>query len=348
MWQRADQGSLTRFRPPASGRLSIPNSDLTVGPSSQIKPAFCGICGTDLHEYLGGPNLIPSEKPHPLTHETLPLTIGHEFSGTIEEVGDDVTRLKVGDRVCVQPTIYDGDCLSCRRGLVNCCDQNGFIGLSGWGGGMSEHIVVPQDSVKKLPDNVSLEIGALVEPLSVGWHAVSISPYKKGDCVLVLGGGPIGLAVVQVLRAQECDTIIVSEISSRRMQYAKEFGAHHVVDHGAGVDLAFDAAGVQVGLDSALCSIKARGMLVNIAIWEKRATLNMNDIVFRERAYMGTATFALGDFEQVIDAISSGGTFAQTMGRHFANEHRKIDAGRNDYKKDQDERDRGEGVQRTH
>jgi threonine dehydrogenase-like Zn-dependent dehydrogenase len=297
--------------------------------------------------------LIPSEKPHPLTHETLPLTIGHEFSGTIEEIGDDVTRLKVGDRVCVQPTIYDGDCLSCRRGLVNCCDQNGFIGLSGWGGGMSEHIVVPQDSVKKLPDNVSLEIGALVEPLSVGWHAVSISPYKKGDCVLVLGGGPIGLAVVQVLRAQECDTIIVSEISSRRMQYAKEFGAHHVVDpskgdlvaevkrltHGAGVDLAFDAAGVQVGLDSALCSIKARGMLVNIAIWEKRATLNMNDVVFRERAYMGTATFALGDFEQVIDAISSGGTFVQTMGRNFANEHRKIDAGRNDYEKDQDERD---------
>jgi threonine dehydrogenase-like Zn-dependent dehydrogenase len=265
--------------------------------------------------------LIPNETPHPITHETLPLTIGHEFSGTVEEVGDDVIRLKAGDRVCVQPTIYDGECLSCKRGLVNCCDKNGFIGLSGWGGGMSEHIVVPQDSVKKLPDNVSLEVGALVEPLAVGWHAVSISPYKAGDRVLVLGGGPIGLAVVQALRARACDTIIVSEISPRRKQYAKEFGAHHVVDpskddlvaeitrltHAEGVDLAFDAAGVQVGVDSAMLAIKARGMLVNIAIWEKRATLNMNDIVFRERAYMGTATFALGDFEQVIDAISTGG-----------------------------------------
>ena len=185
---------------------------------------------------------------------------------------------------------------------------------------MSEHIVVPQDAVKKLPDNISLEVGALVEPLAVGWHALSISPYKPGDRVLVLGGGPIGLAVVQVLKAQGCDTIIVSEISPRRRQYAKEFGAHHVIDpskddvvaevkrltHGEGVEIAFDAAGVQIGLDSAMLAIKARGTLVNIAVWEKRATLNINHLVFRERSYLGTACYALGDFELVIDAISTG------------------------------------------
>jgi threonine dehydrogenase-like Zn-dependent dehydrogenase len=286
----------------------------------QIKPAFCGICGTDLHEFLGGANLIPKDTPHPITGETLPLALGHEFSGTIEEVGEGVQDLKAGDRICVQPTIYDNECLSCKRGLVNCCDKNGFVGLSGWGGGMSEHVVVPQDSVKKLPDNVSLEVGALVEPLAVGWHAVSISPYKPGDRVLVLGGGPIGLAVVQALKARACDTIIVSEISPRRKQYAKEFGAHHVIDpskedvvkevqrltNGEGADIGFDAAGAQIGVDTAMRAIKARGMLVNIAVWEKRATLNMNDLVFRERAYMGVACYALGDFEQVIDAISTG------------------------------------------
>ncbi len=264
--------------------------------------------------------MIPKDTPHPITNETLPLALGHEFSGIVEEVGEEVQGFNAGDRVCVQPTIYDGECLSCRRGLVNCCDKNGFIGLSGWGGGMSEHIVVPQDSVKKLPDNVSLEIGALVEPLAVGWHAVSISPYKPGDQALVVGGGPIGLAVVQVLKAKGCDNIIVSEISPRRKQYAKEFGAHHVIDpskddavaevkrltNGEGVDIAFDAAGVQVGLDTAMLAIKARGMVVNIAVWEKRATLNMNHLVFRERAYMGIACFALGDFEQVIEAISTG------------------------------------------
>ena len=271
--------------------------------------------------------MIPKDTPHPITNETLPLTLGHEFSGTVEEVGEDVQGLKGGDRVCVQPTIYDDECLSCRRGLVNCCDKNGFIGLSGWGGGMSEHVVVPQHSVKKLPDNVSLEVGALVEPLAVGWHAVSISPYKPGDRVLVLGGGPIGLAVVQALRARSFDTIIVSEISPRRKQYAREFGAHHVIDpnkddvvkevqrftHGEGVDVAFDAAGVQVGVDAAMLAVKARGMVVNIAVWEKRATLNMNELVFRERAYMGVACFALGDFEQVIDAISTGRNIVQIM-----------------------------------
>ena len=98
----------------------------------KVKPKFCGICGTDLHEFLGGANLIPEQgNPHPITGETLPLTIGHEFSGLVEEVGEGVTHVKKGDRVCVQPTIYEGDCRACKRGLVNCCDKNGFIGLSG-------------------------------------------------------------------------------------------------------------------------------------------------------------------------------------------------------------------------
>jgi len=165
-----------------------------------------------------------------------------------------------------------------------------------------------------------LEIGALIEPLAVGWHAVVISPFKEGDSVLVLGGGPIGLAVVQALVGKGCKNIILSEVSGKRREFAKQFGAHHTIDptkvdlvdeverltDGQGADVAFDAAGVQVAVDTAFKAIKARGTLVNIAVWEKRATLNMNDIVFRERGYMGVATYALGDFEAVIDAISSG------------------------------------------
>ncbi|KAK7905458.1 hypothetical protein LTR67_000180 [Exophiala xenobiotica] len=286
----------------------------------KISPKFCGICGSDLHEYLGGANLIPDKSPHPITGETLPLTLGHEFSGIVEEVGEGVSHVSKGDRVCIQPTIYDGDCRACRRGLVNCCDKNGFVGLSGWGGGLAEHMVVPASCVKPLPDNISLEVGALIEPLAVGWHAVDISPYKDGDAALVLGGGPIGLAVVQALAGKGCKTIIVSEVSGRRRQFAQQFGAHHVIDptavdvveevdrltDGEGADVGFDAAGVQVAVDSAFKAIKARGTLVNIAVWEKRAALQMNDVVFRERAYMGVATYALGDFEAVINAISTG------------------------------------------
>ncbi|KAJ4386866.1 hypothetical protein N0V93_009764 [Gnomoniopsis smithogilvyi] len=287
----------------------------------QLSPQFCGICGTDLHEFLGGANIIPSAgHPHPITGETLPLTIGHEFSAIVDAVGEGITHVQPGDRVCVQPTIWDDECRSCKRGLVNCCDSNGFLGLSGWGGGMAETTLAPATAVKRLPDNISLEVGALIEPLAVGWHAVSISPYKEGDSVLVIGGGPIGLCTVQALISRGCKNVIVLEVAKRRREFATQFGAHHVIDPtsvdvvtevekltgGLGADLGFDCAGVQVAVDSAFKAIKARGMLVNVAVWEKRATLNMNDIVFRERAYMGVATYDLGDFEAVIEAISAG------------------------------------------
>ena len=123
----------------------------------KIVPAWCGICGSDLHEYVSGPNLCPT-KPHPITGETVPLTFGHEFSGRIEELGEGVSdKWKVGDRVVVQPIIYDGDCGACKDGLINCCYKNGFVGLSGWGGGLSEHIVVPEYAVYSVPDNVGLD-----------------------------------------------------------------------------------------------------------------------------------------------------------------------------------------------
>ncbi|KPI39178.1 (R,R)-butanediol dehydrogenase [Cyphellophora attinorum] len=282
---------------------SIPIPKLTTPSHVLIRPAFCGICGSDLHEYLGGANLIPSENPHPITGETLPLTLGHEFSGIVEDVGDQVKGVKKGDRVCVQPIIYDDDCRSCKRGLHNCCDKNGFVGLSGWGGGLSELMAVPESCVKKLPENVSLEVGALIEPLAVGWHAVDISPWKKGDAALVLGGGPIGLAVVQALVGRGCDNIIVSEVSGKRRQFAKQFGATHVVDP-VKEDIVARVEELTGGLGAD--ALKARGTLVNIAVWEKRAQLQMNEIVFRERGYMGVATYSLGDFEAVLEAISSG------------------------------------------
>ncbi len=143
---------------------------------------------------------------------------------------------------------------------------------------------------------------------------------KKGDKVLVLGGGPVGLAVIQCLKARGAETIIASEVSPRRKEFAKQFGAHHVLDPteddivarvreicgGVGADLAFDAAGVQAGLNQALKAIRAQGTLVNIAVWEKPAQLQMNDLVFRERKYIGTTTFVAGDFRRVLDAIAEG------------------------------------------
>jgi threonine dehydrogenase-like Zn-dependent dehydrogenase len=185
---------------------------------------------------------------------------------------------------------------------------------------LAEHIVVPTSTLYHLPDNVPLEIGALVEPLAVGWHAVKISGFKKGDAVLVMGGGPIGISVILALKARSADKIIVSEVSRKRREYALKFGADYVIDptkedvvkrcrelcDGAGVHIAYDCAGVQAALDQAVHSTRARGMIVNIAIWEKSCTLVPNDLTFKERRYQGVATYSIGDFEEVINAISSG------------------------------------------
>lgn len=236
-------------------------------------------------------------------------------------------KFKKGDRVVVQPIIYDGTCGACEAGLINCCYSNGFVGLSGYGGGLAEYIVLNESFVFKLPDNVPLEIGALVEPLSVAWHAVKLGEVSPDESVLVLGGGPIGLAVVLSLRAKGVTKIIVSEVAERRKQFAKEFGAQHILDptkediparcrelcEGQGVHKVFDAAGVQAGLDGAIDAVRARGTIINIAVWEKPVTIDMQKMTFKERKYVGIATYAAGDFDEVMSAISDGSLKPQPM-----------------------------------
>lgn len=275
----------------------------TVGPGQvRLAPKFCGICGSDLHEYLDGPILMPTpDRPHPISKEGLPLTMGHEFAGVVQEVGEGVADVCAGDRVCVLPLMYDGDCGACARGIVNCCDNRGVVGVSGWGGGLSEGVVLPAACVKKLPDSMPLEVGALVEPLAVGWHAVDCSPFRVGDTALVLGAGPIGLAVVQALVGKGCGRIIVSEVSTRRSEFALAFGAHYAINPakesmvarvaeitcGDMADIAYDAAGVAVAVGQAFDSLKVRATLVNIAVWGRDLPVPMNKISFREIRYTG-------------------------------------------------------------
>lgn len=273
----------------------------------------------DLHEYLGGPTFSPTN-PHPVTQETIPITLGHEFSGVVTELGPGVSSFSVGQQVVVQPTIYCDACQACIAGVENVCYNGGFIGLSGGGGGLSDSVVVPERAVLRLPDNVPLDVGALVEPLSVAWHAISASPLAKDSVVLILGGGPIGLAIVQCLVSLGTKKIIVSEVSSSRQRFAREFGAHHVVDPKTydlvaiskelsgsdGPDIVFDCAGVPASLTTACTAVKARGTVVNIAIWEKEVPFNPNMLVFREAKYTAVLGYQRKDFQAVIDQIAAG------------------------------------------
>lgn len=178
----------------------------------KIKVKWCGICGSDLHEYLGGPIFIPVDQPHPLTNEIAPVTLGHEFSGEIVEIGEGVSDYQVGDRVVVEPIFATHG----HQGAYNLDENMGFLGLAGGGGGFSEYVSVDTELLHKLPDELSYEQGALVEPSAVALYAVRSSKVQAGDTAAVFGCGPIGLLVIEALKAAGATDIYAVELSPER------------------------------------------------------------------------------------------------------------------------------------
>ncbi|KAI1284728.1 dehydrogenase [Xylaria sp. FL0933] len=310
----------------------------------KIQPAFVGICGTDLHEYESQTFIPKPGAPHPLSNESAPVTLGHELSGTVVEIGSDVSTsadLKVGDRVAVFPLLYCRTCVPCKEGFPNCCVTTGFLGLSGCGGGLSDYICVPPEAVFKLPDSISLEVGALVEPLAIAWHAVSESGITAGHASLVYGTGPIGLAVIQCLKAIGAGDIIAVEVAPRRQQSARQFGATYVLDPtlvdvvheareltgGYGPAVAFDCAGAPSSPDSAARAVCSRGTVVNLATWKQPILFNPNNLLLHERKYVGSLGYHLDDFSHVIDAINAGRLRPESMITSKISIHRVVEDG---------------------
>ena len=278
----------------------------------KIEVKYCGICGSDLHEYLGGPIFIPVDKPHPYTGEKAPLVMGHEFSGEVVEVGPEITKFKVGDRVTVEP-IHAKDGL---KGKYNLDPNLNFIGLAG-GGGFSEYVVVNEDQAHKLPDNVDFEQGALTEPAAVGLYAVRQSRIQAGDTAAVFGCGPIGLLVIDALRAAGASRIFAVELSPERQAKAKELGAI-VVDPskedavesirrqtGGGVNVSFEVTGVPVVLQQSLEAAEKGGELVVVSIWEQPATIHPNEIVIQEKTMKGVIAYR-DVFPKVLELMGKG------------------------------------------
>lgn len=285
----------------------------------KIKVSYCGICGSDLHEYLAGPIFIPVEEPHPISKDKAPIVMGHEFAGVVAAVGEDVTGIKVGDRVCVELIYSCGTCHSCRKGHYNVCEQLGFIGLSGGLGGFSEYSVVPSKMIHKIPDNMTWEQAALVEPAAVAVHAVRQSDMKIGDSVAVIGTGPIGLLVIQAAKAAGASKIAAVEVSPERRDFAEQAGADLVIDplerepveaikeftNGLGVDVAFEVAGIEATIHTAIESTKPEGNVVNISIWEKPASIPVNQFILTERKMTSIIAYR-NIFPQVIQLIANG------------------------------------------
>jgi len=284
-----------------------------------IDIAWCGICGTDLHEFLEGPIFIPAKgHPHPLTHEEEPVTMGHEFSGTISALGDGITDLTVGEHVVVEPYFVCGECALCKAGRYNLCTKMGFIGLAGGGGGLSEKIVVDRRWVHPVGD-IPLDEAALIEPLSVGHHAFVRSGAKAGDVAFVGGAGPIGLLLSAVLKAEGL-TVIVSELSEARKAKALSTGiADHVLDPnkddiaarvleltgGLGADVCFECSSVNAVLDQLVAAVNPGGVVVNVSIWSKPATIDMQAIVLKEIDLRGTIAYC-NDHPATIKLVQEG------------------------------------------
>lgn len=190
-------------------------------------------------------------------------------------------------------------------------------------------MTAPSSHFYPIPDKVSLEAAALIEPLAVSWHAVNVSPFKPGHNVLIVGGGPIGIGILQVLKLQGAKNVMVSEMTESRKRFALEYGATHVLDpsqvdvagkvreitNGIGADVIYDTAGVEIALNSAIRACRTHGSIVNIAVWQKRPAIHVNDLMYHEIKYEGATLYDEESFRDVIRALSYGKPL-QAVERH--------------------------------
>jgi (R,R)-butanediol dehydrogenase / meso-butanediol dehydrogenase / diacetyl reductase len=304
------------------GRLDLRVEDVAVpepGPGQvAVRVAHNGLCGTDLHEYFAGPTVC-TDVPHPLTGAVLPQVMGHEFAGTVAEVGDGVTGVAVGDRVCVEPIYSCGHCAACTDGYQCLCSVMTAHGCAAPGGGLSERTVVPGPSVHRLPDDLSLVHGALVEPLAVAYNGVALSEIRPDDVAVVFGAGPIGIGTFLCLGWAGVERVVIVEPSAARRRAVSALGADDVLDPavdevpdvlrrrtgGRGATVAFDAAGSPAAFDVALRTVAPRGRMVVMAVYEDDVSWNPISLLRTQLHLVGSLGYRQGVFDTVIGHLAA-------------------------------------------
>jgi len=283
-----------------------------------LRPSWCGICGTDLHEYAMGPIVIPAS-PHPLNQSQLPQILGHEFSAEVVEVGPGVSGVRSGQRVSVMPLLYCGECYYCRRGLNHLCVSMACVGLSfGWGG-IAELAVVPASHVSVLPDEVSDLQGALVEPAAVAAYGVDTAQVRPGDTVLVTGAGPIGALAALYSSAVGAD-VVVSEVNPVRASLARSLDVGEVLDPsetdvvawvkdrtgGIGFDAVIECSGNERALQTAIAAVRSAGRISQTGLHTKAASIDPMVLAEHDITLAGTWCYPVHDWPRIIGLISSG------------------------------------------
>lgn len=235
-----------------------------------VKIISSAICGSDLHIFKG---------KHPSA--PLPVTIGHEFSGDVIAIGSEVSKVKVGDRVTVEPVIVCGKCSACQRGDYGYCENISFTYRNG-DGAMADYITVEEPYLYKLPEHLSYNAGALIEPLAVATHAVKRADIKMGEKVLVIGAGAIGLLIAALCRKNGSTEVVIVDFSEKRLEMALELGATTAINpskqdiyevvgeltDGVGMDKTFECVGLEATFNQAMMALRKNGLATIIGIFE--------------------------------------------------------------------------------
>ncbi|MEM6963256.1 MAG: alcohol dehydrogenase catalytic domain-containing protein [Bacteroidota bacterium] len=284
--------------------VSEKNIDAPLSGEVQIKVAYCGVCGTDVHIYHGMMD----------KRVNIPVTIGHEMSGVVEAVGEGVTGFQKGEKVVVRPLDNRGEKPS-DKGYSHICKDLKFIGIDS-PGAMQQYWNVPAFTLHKLSDATDLKLAALVEPLSVACHDVRLSNLVKDEVAVVLGGGPIGLLVAMVAKTKGA-RVIISEVNPVRLELAEEMGFETVnpattdviefmekATDGRLADVVFEVAGVQPTVDLMTEIAGIRGRIVMVAIHGQPKPVNLFKFFWKELQLIGARVYEEEDYEEAIDLIT--------------------------------------------
>lgn len=274
----------------------------------KIKVVVTGICGSEIHAYHG---------THPF--RVPPVISGHEFAGVVVEIGKEVKSVSVGDRVTVEPHYGCGVCRPCQRGAYNICKEKKVLGTQEWTGSFGEYIIVPENTVVKLPDNVSFEQGALIEPIAVGVHAVINADVVLGDSVAILGAGPIGLGLLLAAKNSGATKIFVTDALDYNLDIAKKMGATNVINslkedmteiilnetNGEGVGKVFLAVGIESVLNDSFKILRRGGKLAEVALFGKKPQVEISCVQNKEITILGSNMYTKADFEIAAEAIAA-------------------------------------------
>jgi 2-desacetyl-2-hydroxyethyl bacteriochlorophyllide A dehydrogenase len=279
-----------------------------------VEVAYCGICGTDLHSTREGPAMLPCDS-----------VLGHEFVGEVVDLGKGLhAHWEKGDRVCALPFLSCGQCQACVAGRPFECLTLSCIGLDA-PGGFAEYVATSELNTLKLPDQLSTLDAALIEPLAVGLHAVRVGGLRAGQRVLIIGAGPIGLAVALWARFMGARDVVVSEPAAERRELARSMGATEVIQPGENLgeqfadvtggppEVIFECVGAPGLIQQCIDIAPRRGMLVPVGVCEQPDTILPFPALIKELAIQFAIAYNREDYETVISMLAQGRVDASPM-----------------------------------